>query len=148
MYFVNLIVYREEVKTKLSFYSIIISNSQIETLVKYSRSTNININMPFPNSNFEGIYSIYVFGKSFWNYRDLKIYCWASRHILGKKYIKYFRMCGGVNCCNKLKCIWRSYFTEAITTNMQIGNHFLVFKYPANCKQNISLSSIFLLKLM
>jgi len=27
--------------------------------------------MSFPNSNFEGNFSTYVFGKSFWHYRDL-----------------------------------------------------------------------------
>jgi len=44
---------------------IIISNSQIETLVSYSRSTNVNVNMSFRKSNFEGTFSTYVFGKSF-----------------------------------------------------------------------------------
>ena len=29
-------------------------NSQIETLISYSRSTNVNVNMSFPSSNFEG----------------------------------------------------------------------------------------------
>jgi len=29
--------------------------------------------MSFPNSNFEGNFSTYVFGKSFWNYRELKM---------------------------------------------------------------------------
>ena len=28
-------------------------------------------------------------------------------------------------------------FPEAITTNMQNGKDFLVFKYPLNCKQKI-----------
>jgi len=36
------------------FSRIIISNSQIEGLVSYSRSLYINVNMCFPNSNFEG----------------------------------------------------------------------------------------------
>ena len=35
------------------FSTIIILNSQIETLVSYSGSTNINVNMIFPSSNFE-----------------------------------------------------------------------------------------------
>jgi len=39
-------------------------------------------------------------------------------------------------------------FSEAITTNMQIGKYFFVFKYPVTCKQNISKFSLFLLKLM
>ena len=62
-----------------------ISNSQIETLVSYSRSTNVNVNMSFPNINFEGNFSTYVFGKSFWHYRELNIDCWTSRHILCEK---------------------------------------------------------------
>ena len=52
--------------------SIIISNSQIEILLSYSRSTNVNVNMSFPNIKFEGYISTYVFGKSFWHYRELK----------------------------------------------------------------------------
>jgi len=34
--------------------------------------------MCLPNSNFEGNFSTYVAGKSFWHYRELKIYCWTS----------------------------------------------------------------------
>jgi len=33
--------------------TIIISNSQIEILVSYSTSTDVNVNMSFPNSKFE-----------------------------------------------------------------------------------------------
>jgi len=55
----------------------------------------INDNMSFRNSNFEGTFSIYVFGKSFFHYRELKIDCLALRHILCEKNIKLFRMCGG-----------------------------------------------------
>jgi hypothetical protein len=62
------------------FSTIIISNSQIETLVSFSRSTNVNVNLSFPNSNFVGNFSNYVFGKSFWHYRELKIECLTSRH--------------------------------------------------------------------
>ena len=29
------------------------------------KATNVNVNMSFPNSNFEGNFSSYVFGKSF-----------------------------------------------------------------------------------
>ena len=75
----------------IHFSRIIISNSQIETLVSYSRSNNVNVNMSFPNSNFERNFSTYVFGKSFWNYRELKIVCWISRHILCEKSIKPFQ---------------------------------------------------------
>jgi len=48
------------------FSTIVISNSQIEILVSYSRSTNVNVNMSIPYSKFEGKVSTYVFGKSFW----------------------------------------------------------------------------------
>jgi len=47
------------------FSTIIISDSQIKTLVSYSRSSKVNVNMPFPGSTFEGNSSTYVFGKSF-----------------------------------------------------------------------------------
>ena len=50
-------------KAILSFSTIIISNSQIETLVSYSMSPKVNGSMPFPNSNVEGNFSTYVFGK-------------------------------------------------------------------------------------
>jgi hypothetical protein len=62
------------------FSTIIISNSQIEIMVSYSRSTNVNVNMSFPNSKFEGNFSTYVFGYSFWHYRELKNENWTSRH--------------------------------------------------------------------
>jgi len=91
--------------------------------------------MFFQNSNFEGNFSTYVFGKSFWHYRDLKINCWKWRHIFCEKNIKYFRMCGGYYCCRKVKYIWRSHFPKAISTNMLFGNDFFVFKYPATCTQ-------------
>ena len=50
-------------RQKYYFRTFIFSNSQIEILVSFSRSTNINVNMPFPNSSFEGNFSTYVFGK-------------------------------------------------------------------------------------
>ena len=69
--------------------------SQLEILFSYSTFTYVNVNMSFPNSNFEGNFSRYVFGKSFWHYRELKIDCWTSRHILCEKNIKLFLMFGG-----------------------------------------------------
>jgi len=50
---------------KLLFYYDHHSNSQIEILVSYSKTTNVIGNMSFPNSKFEGNFSTYVFGKSF-----------------------------------------------------------------------------------
>ena len=75
---------------KYYFRTFIFSNSQIEIQVSFSRSTSVNMNMSFPNSNFVGNFSTYVFGKSFWHYRDLKIECWTSRHILCKKILNFF----------------------------------------------------------
>jgi hypothetical protein len=69
---------------------IIISNSQIETLVSNWRSINVNVNMSFPTGTFEGNFSTYVYGKSFWLYRELKIDCWTSRHIFAKKILNSF----------------------------------------------------------
>ena len=39
--------------------------SQLDLLVSYSMSTYVNVIMSFPNSNFEGSFSTYVFGESF-----------------------------------------------------------------------------------
>ena len=122
---------------KYYFRTFIFSNSQIELLVSFSRSTNVNVNMSFRNRNFEGNFSTYVFGKSFWHYRDLKSECWTSRHILCKKILKFF-VCVEVRIlCKNVKYVWSSHFPEAITTNMQIGNDSFVFKYPVTCKQII-----------
>jgi len=71
------------------FSMIIISNSLIEILVSDSRWTNVNVNMSFPTSKFEGNLSTYVFGKSFWHYRELKNESWTSRHLLCKKILNY-----------------------------------------------------------
>jgi hypothetical protein len=121
---------------------------QIEIMVSYSRSRNVNVNMFFHNSNYEGKVSTYVFSKSFWYYRELKSECWASRHIFREKIFNFFLMCGGLNSCRKAKYIWSSHFPEVITSNMQIGNDFFVFKYSVTCKQKISKFTLILLKLM
>ena len=42
-------------------------------LVSKSKSSYVNVNMCFPNSNFEGNFSTCVFRKSFLHYRDLKL---------------------------------------------------------------------------
>ena len=77
-------------KKNYHFSTINISNSQIENLDSYSSSTKVNVNMFFPDSNFEGIVSTYEYGKLLWHNRELKIVCWSSRHILCEKYIKSF----------------------------------------------------------
>ena len=75
---------------KYYFRTFIFSNSQIEILVSFSRSMNVNVNMSFPIIIFEGNFSTYVFGKSFWHYREVKIDCWSSRHILCEKILNTF----------------------------------------------------------
>ena len=124
---------------KYYFSTFIISNTKIEILVSFSRSTNVNVNMPFPNSNFE---------ENFSNYRDLKSECCTSRHILFQKILNFF-ICVEVRIlCKKLKHVWSSHFPEAITTNIQIGYDSFVFEYPVTCKQKISKFTLILLKLM
>ena len=77
-------------KANLSFYYDHHFKFQIETLVSYSRSTKINVNMSFPYRNFDVNFSTYVFGKSFWHYRELQIDCWISRHTLCEKILDSF----------------------------------------------------------
>jgi len=91
--------------------------------------------MSVPWSNYEGTISIYVFGKSFCHFRDLKCDFLTSQHLFCEKNIKLFRMCGGSNTCRNVKCILGSHIPEDISTNMLIGNHIFVFKYPVNCKE-------------
>jgi len=46
--------------------------------------------MYFPNSKFVGNFSNYIFGKSLWHYRELKMECWKSRRIICEKILKTF----------------------------------------------------------
>ena len=107
-------------RQKYYFRTFIISNSQIEILVSFSRSTNVNVNMSFRNSNFEENVSTYVFGKSFWHYRDLKSESWTSRHILCKKILNFF-ICVEVRIlCKKVKYVCSSLFPKAITKTCRL----------------------------
>ena len=76
-------------KKQKIFQNVHLLKSQIKILVSFSRTTNVNVNMSFPNSNFEGNFSTYVFAKSFGHYRELKSECWTSRHILSKKIFNF-----------------------------------------------------------
>ena len=123
-------------KQNYNSITIIISNSQIKILFSYSRSTNGNVNMSFPRGNFEGNSSTYVFGKSFWHYRELKSDCWTSRHILCEKNILNSFVCVEIKIVVEKWNLYEGHnFSEAITTHMQIGNDFLEFKYPVNVKK-------------
>ena len=143
MRFVIQIEEPDVMKLNYHFSTIIISYSQVETQFSSPRSTNVNVYMYFPNSNFERNFSTYVFGKTFWHYRELNIECWTWRHILGEKIFKKFRLCGSENSCTKLKWIWRSHIPRAITEKIQFVNDILVFKYPVICKQKIFKFSFF-----
>ena len=90
---------------KYYFRTFIFPNSQIELLVSFSKSMNVNVNMSFPNRNFEGNFSTYVFGKSFWHYRDLKSERWTSRHIWCKKILIFFICVEVRNLCKN----WNMY---------------------------------------
>ena len=128
---------------KYYFRTFIFSNSKIEILFSFSSSTKVNVNMSLPNSNFEGNFSTYVFGKSFWNYRDLKSESWTSRHILCKKILNFF-ICVQVRILfKKVKYVWSSHFHEAITTNMQIGNDSFAFKTRLGLNKKFQNSHIF-----
>ena len=72
-----------EIET-IFFSTIIISNSQIEILVSYRRSTNVNVNISFPNCNFKKLKSLCVW-QVIWHYRELKIEYWTSWHLLIEK---------------------------------------------------------------
>ena len=132
---------------KILFWTFIFSNCQIEILVSFSRSTNVNVNMSFPNSNFEGNFSTYMFGKVILSLlRPEKRL--TSRHLLFKKLLNFFIYLEVRILCKKVIYVWRSHFTEAITTNMKIGNDSFVFEYPVTCKQKISKLTLILLKLI
>ena len=82
------------------FYTIIISNSQIEIPVSYSRSTNVNVNMSFPNSKFDWNFSTYVFGKYFVIIERWKLNV-VHRDTYYAKNIKLFLICGCEKYCRK-----------------------------------------------
>ena len=135
-------------KQKYFYRTFIFSNPQIEILVSFSRATNVNVNMSLPNNNFEGNFSSYVFGKSFWHYRDPKSECWTSRHTIYKKILNFSYVCRLEFFVKKWNMYESHIFPGAITTNMLIGNDSFVFKYTVTIKQKISKFTLILLKLM
>ena len=91
-----------------------ISKSQIEILFSNSKSSYVNVNMCFPNINYERNLCIYVFGKLFWHYRELKSECWTSRHVLCEK--KYFFVYVGIRILVKK---WNMYETHIFPSPLQ-----------------------------
>ena len=123
-------------RQKSYFRTFIISNSQIEILVSFSRSTIVNVNMYFRNSNFEGNFSTYVFGKLFWHYRDLNIVCWTWRHILWEKILNTF-------VCVELRIIvekWNVYeghiFSGPLLLTCRLETTSLCLNYRLPVKKN------------
>ena len=134
-------------KQKYYFSTFIISNSQIEILVSYSRSTNVNVNMCLPNSNIEGNFSTYVFGKSFWYYRGLKSECRTLRHILCEKFIKFF-ICVEVRILVKKWNMYEAHnFPQSLLQTCRFETTSLCFNTRLRVKKNSKLTYI-LLKLM
>ena len=121
-------------RQKYYFRTFIYSNSQTEILVSFSRSTNVNLNMSFPNSNFEGNFSTYAFGNSFDIIETWKVNV-RHRDIYYAINIKFFICVEIWILCKKVKYVWSSNFPKAITTKIQIWNDSFVFKYPVPCKK-------------
>ena len=130
-------------RQKYYFRTFIFSNPQIEILLSFSSSTNVNVTCLFLIVILKETLVLMCFCKSFWHYRDLKSECWTSRHILYKKILNFFIWVEVRILCKKVKYVWRSHFPKTITTNMQIGNDCIVFKYPVTCKQIIQNSHTF-----
>ena len=129
---------------KYYFRRFVFSNCQIEILVSFSSSKNVNVNMSFPNSNFEGKL---CYASHFDIIETWKVNV-GHRDIYYAKNINFF-ICVEVRIlCKKVKYVWGAHSPEAITTNMQIGYDSFVFKYPVTCKQKISKFTLILLKLM
>ena len=76
---------------KKKFYNVHLLKLLIEILFSFSRSTNVNVNMSFPNSNFEG-------NLCYASHFDIIMTCKVNvghRDIYYAKNIKFFHMCGG-----------------------------------------------------
>jgi len=62
-----------------------------------------------------------------------------ATYIMQKKILNFFICVEFGISCKKVKYVWSSHFPEAITTNMQIGNDYFVFKYPVTFKKNFKI---------
>ena len=126
-------------RQKYYFSTFIISNSKIEILVLFSRSTNFNANMSFPNSNFEEIFSTY------W---DLKSESCTSRHILWKKILNFF-ICVEVRIlCKKCEICMKLTFSRGHYNKHADCKRLYVFNYAVICKKKISKFTLILFKLI
>jgi hypothetical protein len=87
--FVNLIVWRSEKKAKLIFLYDNKFKFPNETLVSYSRSTNVNVNISFPNSSFEENLVIMCLASYFDIIENWKLIDMAT-YIMRKKILNTF----------------------------------------------------------
>ena len=94
------------------FRTFIFSNSKIEILVSFSRSTNVSVNMPFPNSNFE---------ENFITYQDLKSECCTSRHIR-ILHVQVLALHKKVYCMSKYLLYIITYTTYQALASLQSNN--------------------------
>ena len=90
--------------------------------------------MSVPNCNFEGNFSISVFGKSFWHYRELKSDCRISRQLLCKKKKKKSNV-SNLEFLSKSEIYMILTFSRSLCTNMLIRNDFFVFTYTGKWKK-------------
>ena len=119
---------------KYYFRTFIFSNSQIEILVSFSRSTNVNVNMSFPNIILKETLVLMCLASHYDIIETWKVNV-GHRDIYYAKILNFFKCVEVRILCKKVKYVWSSHFPEAITTNMRFGNESFLFKYPDKCKQ-------------
>ena len=123
------------------YFRTFISNSQIEILVSFSKSTNVNVNMFFPNSIFEWIFCTYVFGKSFYIIETWKVN--VGHRDIFKKILNFF-ICVEVRIlCKEVKYLWSSHFPEAITKTCRLEKTPLCLNTRLRVKKNFKIHNNF-----
>ena len=102
---------------KKYYFRTFISNCQIEILVSFSRSTNVNVYMSFLIVILKDICVMHVIlTLSIPEKWKLDITTYIMQKILN-----FFIWVEVRILCKKVKYVWGSHFPEAITTNMQLG---------------------------
>ena len=127
--------------------TIIISNSQIEILVSYTRSRNVNVSMSFPNRNFEGNFCIMCLASHFDIIESWKLIVVHCDIYYAKQILNTF-VCVEVRILVGKWNIHEAHVFPKPLLQICIWKRLFVFKYPVKCKQKISKFSYLLLKLM
>jgi hypothetical protein len=122
--------------------------TQLEILNSFTRSTYVNVNMSFLIVILKETLVFMCMASYFDIIESWKLSVGHRGTYYCEKKIRFIHMCGGWNSCRKVQYAWSPHFPLSITTNMQNGNGFFVFKYPVKCKQKISNFTYFLLKLL